>query len=115
MPPDDDWDFLYYQISIQEPLTDCERLFGVQGIVQDLSAPVQQNMRKLGYANSWQSAGVTMRRLHRQIINDMTIIPLYQLQEYYAYRSNLKNVGRSVVDFYENVYDWKVEPRGAMK
>ena len=115
VPPDDDWDFLYYQISIQEPLTDCERLFGVQGIVQDLSAPVQQNMRKLGYANSWQSAGVTMRRLHRQIINDMTIIPLYQLQEYYAYRSNLKNVGRSVVDFYENVYDWKVEPRGAMK
>lgn len=115
VPPDEDWDFLYYQIAIQEPLTDCERLFGAQGIVQDLSAPVQQNMRKLGYADSWQSAGATMRRLHRQIMNDMTIIPLYQLQEFYAYRDNVKNIGRGVVNFYENVYDWKVDPRSASK
>lgn len=110
VPDDEEWDFLYYQIAMQEPLTDSERLFGAQGVVPELSAPVQQNMRKLGYADSWQSAGTTMRRLHRQIYNDVTVIPLFQLQEFYAYRDNVKNVGRSVVNFYENVFDWRIDP-----
>ena len=115
VPEDKDWDFLYYQIAMQEPLTDCERLFGAQGIVPEMSAPVQQTMRKLGYADSWQFTGQTMRRLHRQIYNDLTVIPLFQLQEFYAYRDNVKNIGPSVVNFYENIFDWRIDPLKPMK
>ena len=115
VPEDKDWDFLYYQIAMQEPLTDCERLFGAQGIVPEMSAPVQQTMRKLGYADSWQFTGQTMRRLHRQIYNDLTVIPLFQLQEFYAYRDNVKNIGPSVVNFYENIFAWRIDPLKPMK
>ncbi len=111
IPPDDDWDFLYYQMTMQEPLTDAELLFGVQGLVQDISAPVLQNMRKLGYSDSWRTAGVTLRRLHRQIANDVTVIPLWQLKEHYAYRDNVKQIGRNLVCLYEYVYDWRIDPR----
>lgn len=111
VPPDDDWDFLYYEMSMQEPLTDVAKLFGEDGLVDALSAPVQQSMRRLGYADSWQAAGLTLRRMHRQIRNDVTILPLWQLKEHYAIRDNLREVGRNAVHLYQNVDFWKITPR----
>ena len=111
VPPDDDWDFLYYEMSMQEPLTDADKLFGEEGLVKERSAPVQQSMRRLGYADSWQTAGLTLRRLHRQIRNDVTILPLWQLKEHYAFRDNLRDVGRNAVHLYQNVDRWKISPR----
>jgi ABC-type transport system substrate-binding protein len=110
IPPDDEWDFLYYQVAMQEPLTDSELLFGTQGIVKSVSAPILQNMKKLGYADSWQSAGTTLRRIHRQVANDLTIIPLWQLKEHYAFRQNVKGIGANAVHFYETVLDWNIQP-----
>ena len=111
VPPDDDWDFLYYEMSMQEPLTDVDKLFGEEGLVKELSAPVLQSMRRLGYADSWQVAGLTLRRMHRQIRNDVTILPLWQLKEHYAFRDNLREVGRNAVHLYQNVDGWKITPR----
>jgi len=110
VPADDDWDFLYFQVAMQEPLTDADFLFGTQGIVKSISAPILQNMKKLGYADSWQSAGTTMRRMHRQIANDLTIFPLWQLKEHYAYRENVKGIGSNVVHLYQNVLNWNIQP-----
>ncbi|MCH2182066.1 MAG: ABC transporter substrate-binding protein [Mariniblastus sp.] len=111
VPPDDDWDFLYYEMSMQEPLTDVDKLFGEEGLVKELSAPVLQSMRRLGYADSWQVAGLTLRRMHRQIRNDVTVLPLWQLKEHYAFRDNLREVGRNAVHLYQNVDRWKITPR----
>lgn len=107
-PPDDEWDFLYYQMSMEEPLTNAELLFGRNGIVKNVSAPVEQNMQKLGYADSWQNAARTLRRIHRQVVNDVTIIPLWQIQEYFAYRENLKGLGRLPVHLYQDVGNWLI-------
>jgi len=68
-------------------------------------------MRRLGYADSWQAAGLTLRRMHRQIRNDVTILPLWQLKEHYAIRDNLREVGRNAVHLYQNVDFWKITPR----
>ena len=111
IPPDDDWDFLYYEMSMQEPLTDVDTLFGEEGLVEDLSAPVQQSIRRLGYADSWQMAGLTLRRMHRQIRNDVSVLPLWQLKEHYAVRDNLREVGRNLIHLYHNVDSWRIVPR----
>lgn len=107
-PPDDEWDFLYYQMSMEEPLTNAELLFGRNGVVKNVSAPVEQNMQKLGYADSWQNAARTLRRIHRQVVNDVTVIPLWQIQEHFAYRENLKGIGRLPVHLYQDVKDWLI-------
>jgi len=111
VPPDDEWDFLYYEMAMQEPLTDTDRLFGPEGLVKNLSAPVQQSVRTLGYADSWQLAGRTLRQLHRQIRNDVSILPLWQLKEHYAYRENVLGIGTNLIHLYQNVDDWKIVPR----
>ena len=108
IPEDDDWDFLYYQIAMKEPLVDINRLFGRDGVVPYLSAPVEQNMQKLGYANSWQSAARTLRKIHRQVVNDVSIIPLWQIKEHFAYRENLTGIGRNPVHLYEDVANWRI-------
>lgn len=114
-PPDEEWDFLYYQMSMEEPLTNAELLFGRNGIVKHVSAPVEQNMQKLGYADSWQNAARTLRRIHRQVVNDVTVIPLWQIQEHYAYRDNLKGIGRLPVHLYQDVKDWLIVAQGEDK
>lgn len=111
VPPDDEWDFLYYEMAMQEPLTDTDKLFGPEGLVKNLSAPVQQSVRTLGYADSWQLAGRTLRQLHRQIRNDVSILPLWQLKEHYAYRENVLGIGTNLIHLYQNVDDWKIVPR----
>ena len=115
VPPDDEWDFLYYEMSMQEPLTDTDKIFGAEGLVSNLSAPVQQSLRNLGYADSWQMAGITLRRMHRQIRNDVSILPLWQLKEHYAYRENVREVGRNIIHLYQNVDFWRIDPREKKK
>ena len=107
-PPDDDWDFLYYQMSMQEPLANAELLFGRGGVVKQVSAPVEQNMQRLGFSDSWRVAGKTLRRLHRQVANDVAVIPLWQIKERFAYRNNLNGLSRNPVHLYETVENWRI-------
>ncbi len=109
-PEDDDYDFLYVEVTMSEPLTDIEAVFGNQGMAKNLSAPVQQLVRKLSYSTSWQKAGRNLRQMHRQVLNNVAVIPLFQLQEYFAYRKNVKNIGRDLVNLYENIDEWEVVP-----
>ncbi len=110
VPEDDNYDFLYVELSMKEPLTDVEVLFGNKGIVKSMSPSVQQLVRDLSYSTSWQVAGRKLRRLHRQVRNDLSVMPLFQVQEYFAYRKNVNNIGRSLVNLYENIDQWEVVP-----
>lgn len=109
-PDDEEFDFLYVEVAMSEPLTDIEAIFGHGGLTKNLSAPVQQLVRKLSYSTSWQTAGRNLRQMHRQVLNNMAIIPLYQIQEYFAYRKNVKNLGRDLVNLYENIDEWEIVP-----
>jgi hypothetical protein len=108
-PGDDEWDFLYYQIAMEEPLVDVDRVFGRQGVVKVIGAPAQQSMHSLGFANSWRAATWSLRQLHRQVVTDVSIIPLWQIREHFAYRDQLRGLGKNPVHLYERVGDWNFE------
>ena len=110
VPDDNDYDFLYLEMTINEPLTDIEKLFGAAGIAKEISPPVRQLAQKVGYATSWQLASRQLRQIHRQSLNGLSVVPLFQVQEYYAYRKNVTNIGRNLVSLYENIDRWKVNP-----
>ena len=110
VPDDGDYDFLYVELTMNEPLTDIDKLFGSSGIAKQIAPPVRQLSQKLGYSTSWQIAGRQLRQVHRQSLNGLSVVPLFQIQEYFAYRKNVTNIGRNLVSLYENIDQWQVKP-----
>jgi len=110
LPQDDDWDFLYVASSIEEPLVDIEKIIGRTGYAKNISATIEQSLKQLSYSNSWQSSCSILRRIHRQISNEVTVLPLWQLNEYFAYRNNVTEVGRDLVHLYQNIERWRIYP-----
>ena len=109
VPEDSEWDFLYMEMTLDEPLSDAGRMIGYNGFAKNVSAPIEQTLRLLNYAKSWQTACSALRRLHRQIRVDLSLIPLWQVTENYAYRNTIRNVGRDLTHLYENVDRWKID------
>ena len=108
-PPDNQWDILYAETFIEEPLIDAVRLFGDNGLTSDVTAPVEQSLRNVVTSQTWQGACLALRNIHRQVSVDLSVIPLYQVKEHYAFRSNVYDVGRNLVHLYQNVDRWTIE------
>ena len=102
-------DFLYLEVSIEEPLADAFTMIGPHGFAPDVSAPVEQTLRNLSYAKSWQSACSDLRRLHKQTSVDLSVVPLWQVKEHYAYRYTVRGIGRDLIHLYQNVDRWKID------
>jgi ABC-type transport system substrate-binding protein len=111
IPEDGEYDFLYVELTMTEPLAESEFLFGPNGLAKSLSAPIEQMMRQVAVSNNWRAASTSLKQLHRQVLNDVTVIPLWQTSEFYAFRRNLRDVGRDLLFLYQNVDRWKI---GAM-
>ena len=110
IPKDPNWDFLYMEVTIEEPLADARELIGSRGAAKDVSAPIEQTLRMLDYARSWRLACSDLRRLHRQVRVDLSVIPLWQVTEFYAFRNSARNLGRDLIHLYQNVDRWKIDP-----
>ena len=108
-PPDDQWDVLYTELFIEEPVVDAIRMLGPTGFTDNISAPVEQSLRKLVTSQTWQGASQALRNIHRQIAVDLSVIPLYQVQEHFAYRDNVYNIGRNLIHLYQYVDRWQIE------
>ena len=108
-PPDNQWDVLYAETFIEEPLIDAVRLFGNNGLTNDVTAPVEQSLRNVVTSQTWQGACLALRNIHRQVSVDLSVIPLYQVKEHFAFRDNVYDIGRNLVHLYQNVERWKIE------
>jgi hypothetical protein len=108
-PNDDNWDMLYVEAAIEEPLTDANRIMGPYGLADSISAPIEQALQKLSYSDTWQGACRSLRLAHRQVANDLSVIPLYQIKEHFAYRKNVYGLGRGLIHLYQNVSRWRIE------
>ena len=112
-PPDDNWDLLYLEIAMEEPLADITRLIGSTGFATEVSAPVDQTLAALGTSQTWQGACAMLRQLHQQVATDVSIIPLWQIKEHFAYRTTVSNIGRDLIHLYQNIERWRIDIRPA--
>ena len=110
-PADDNWDLLYMEVAMEEPLADITRLIGATGFATEVSAPVDQTLAELGFSQTWQSASALLRQLHQQVATDVSVIPLWQIKEHFAYRTTVSNVGRNLVHLYQNIENWRIDIR----
>lgn len=109
--PDGTCDFVYRELAVYEPLADAPRLLGVKGLFAESSPYVGLALRRLEATGNWQDASLALKDLHRVTYDDVTVLPLWQLAEYYAYRKWLRGVGDQIVTLYQNVENWQIAPR----
>jgi ABC-type transport system substrate-binding protein len=106
-PTSGDWDLLYAELAMFEPLVDAERLMGKGGLAFVDTPHVRQVLRDIESATSWSRARGRLRQLHAAIHEDVSLLPLYQVAEWYAHRPELAGIGESPAWFYQNLAAWR--------
>jgi len=109
LPENDDYDFVFVECTMQEPLVDARRIFGQTGLVKEINASVEHSLDRIDRVRNWQTAGAALRNLHEKVYNESTILPLWQVPQYYAFRSSVRNVGFDINSLYQNVDQWRIE------
>ena len=64
-PDNEDWDLLYLEAHIAEPLIDAHRLLGPAGVLKSGSAYLNRKLQLLAEATSWKDARDRLFQLHR--------------------------------------------------
>jgi ABC-type transport system substrate-binding protein len=106
--PDGGCDLTYAEIVMCEPLVDARRLLGREGLAATSSPYVDQALRRLADASSWAEARQRLLELHRLCHHDLSVIPLWQITDFFAYHRRLRGVGESPVGLYQNVDQWRL-------
>ncbi|MCL4201922.1 MAG: hypothetical protein KJ000_05465 [Pirellulaceae bacterium] len=109
-PTDGQFDLLLMEIRMLEPLVDLPRLLGERGVVPSDDPYVNHSLRRLYEAENWKVARGNLHELHRMLHNDATLIPLWQMMEYFAYHDGLQGIRQRPVFFYQDVERWRVVP-----
>lgn len=110
-PDDKSIDILYISASIWEPVSDAERLFGVGGAAQSENQYIVQALGMLNSARSWKEVRQGCLDLHALVAAHLPIIPLWQVTETMAYRTELTGVAKKPLSLYQDVQRWRIQAR----
>ncbi len=105
-----EYDLLYAEISIREPLVDARRLLGPNGLAGRCAPAMSVLLNQLDRVEVWESARSKLAEIHEIAHNDLPVIPLWQTVNRLAHTARLTGVGASPVTLYQNVDEWKLEP-----
>ena len=108
--PKREYDLLYVELAIWEPLVDARRLLDTSSLPVEVGPYVNLALRRLDAATNWTEARRRLYELHNSVHNDLSVIPLWQMANYFAYRKSLQGVGSRPLTLYENIQQWQVIP-----
>lgn len=109
-PADGKFDLLYAQLMMREPLVDVVSLFGAGGIAETTDPYISLTLRRLNEAGNWRDARDLLHELHRLLYEDVTLLPLWQMIDYFAYQRGVTGIQDRPISFYQNVEHWRVVP-----
>ena len=92
-----------------EPLVDARRLLGADGPAGACSPAMAAELKQLAGAADWQAACGVLRRIHRLVHEEATVVPLWQLPEHFAHQARLQGVGAAPLTLYQNVEQWQLQ------
>ncbi len=106
-PPDDKYDLVYAELTVQEPLVEAARLLGPDGAAGGATPYMTLALRQLSAASGWSAARKKLQQIHQLADDDTAVIPLWQLTEHFAYHRSLQGIGANPVTLYQNVEQWR--------
>ncbi len=109
---DDSVDFWLVERNLKEPLVDAQRIFGIDGMHGNPSPYMELALERLRQSRDWAEAGKSLREIHRLCFEETTVLPLWQLTEFYAHREGLTGIEpeTGLVDLYQNIRHWQISP-----
>lgn len=108
--PGEDYDLLYIELILDEPLVDVGRLFNSRGIA-GASALLTAACERVFEATTWDEVVARLHELHRAAHQEVAVLPLWQLVEHFAYHNTVAGVGQRPLGLYQNLGQWKCKPR----
>jgi tetratricopeptide (TPR) repeat protein len=101
-------DLLYTIVAMWEPAVDARRLVGPDGLAQSNDQMVGLGLRQLESAKNWREVRDGLFELHRICSNELPVLPLFQLQDSFAYRREVQGIGTGIVSLYQNITRWRL-------
>lgn len=111
----EDVDLLYAELAMWEPIVDAERLLGEDGIMGEASPYMRQALMRLRQSVDWPTVGKQLRDIHQLAHSEVTIIPLWQLSDYFAHVTGLEGLGDAPVTLYQHIEEWQASSQIASK
>jgi tetratricopeptide (TPR) repeat protein len=111
LDPQKKCDLTYVHAATWEPIIDAARLFGAEGLTPTDNAYMRLAIKQIESATNWQQVRQRMQQLHQLVHEDVTVIPLWQTYDYYAYRQNMTGLETNRATLYQNVQQWQPAAR----
>ena len=109
-PTDRDWDVLYIEAVIEEPMTDLPELILGHQILGRHGGLVWHAMRQLQDAVSLEDVRDEFAKIHRLTFDHTPMLPLWQIIEHAAVRKGFGGLTGSPITLYEDVDQWRLSP-----
>ncbi|MBX3412737.1 MAG: hypothetical protein KF708_08620 [Pirellulales bacterium] len=111
-PPDQHppHDLRYAELALWEPIVDARQLLGSGGLAGASNLYLDQALRQLAHASDWRTARDKLFEIHRLAAEDVTVVPLWQLTDYFAYHQDLEGIGEAPVSLYQEIERWQIAP-----
>lgn len=111
LDPANKCDLTYVQMATWEPLVDAARLFGEEGLSPTDNTFIRLAIKQIEQASNWQQVRQRMQQLHLQLHEDVTVLPLWQTYDYYAFRQGFTALESNRATLYQNVQQWQPASR----
>lgn len=108
MPAEGTADLVYVSAAVWEPSIDARRILGPDGLAQSNDQMIGLGLRRLESARSWFEVRERLHDLHRTCNHELPILPLWQMVDSYAYRTDVSGVGQEITTLYQNVRRWRL-------
>jgi hypothetical protein len=105
-----EYDLVYRELVIREPVVEARRLLGSDGALGSSNSYLELSLERLLAAENSRESRDRLRELHRLAAEDVTLIPLWQLVDHYAYHRSVEGIGEQAAALYQNVQDWRTTP-----
>jgi hypothetical protein len=104
-----DYDLRYAELAVWEPIADARALFGPGGLAGALASPyLTALLRELDEAANWTDVRARLSEIHDVAHHELPLIPLWQTENFFAYRTAVQGIGESPIALYQNVDHWRV-------
>ncbi|HBH51696.1 MAG TPA: hypothetical protein DDY91_07380 [Planctomycetaceae bacterium] len=114
-PQSDDWDLVYRTETLAEPAFELAHLLNLNPSTsvdnyRHLAAWLRRDLLELDRAGDWNTATQILHRLHKQLWAEVELIPLWELDDRFVGRRNLRNMPDRPLRPYQGVDRWKLDP-----
>ncbi len=110
-----EWDIVYRTTAMTEPVMELWPFLTVGKGAEITSLEIfpdwmRQKLIELDEATDWETANALLKKLQQQLYSMAHIIPLWEIDQFHVYRTNIKGYADRPLNFYDNIEQWMTTP-----